>query len=192
MAMITFSPNCSPAKETVLHAWGTPQSDGMIRDLNTMGGYSTFAEDLPNAKPPSFSLPSGVTIRPRKACSESTGHTKSWGMYTVRCRMFNTKHTTSGCRDCPLVFTNPTTGKSARVKGILHWANAGLDLYMWPEGSAADFSNAVGWGTTLMVERYHDPGKPAKDNLALSFVHGTDTEYSQSSNRFVTNPFNAN
>ena len=134
------------------------------------------------------------------------------------------------------VFTNPRTKKTARVKGVLHFAESGARyLYIWPVGTAAQFNSVWSvvanrssnvcspghrglcraharprspalrtvrvrrstphqrglaaahprcvWsldrsaGDTLAVTRYYDPGKAAEDNLALSFVHGTDKEY---------------
>ena len=179
-----------PAKETVMHHWGSTQSDSMIKNLDTLGGYTTFAEDLPNPKPAAFNLPTGIAIRPRNVCRESTFHTAAWKMYTVKCGIYTTRGDTLGCRDCALLFTNTKTGKSARVKGVLHWAaSGGGNMFIWPVGSAAEFSSAVGTGETLVVTRYYDPGKHAKDNLALSFVHGTDKEYHIGANKEGTRAY---
>ena len=50
------------------------------------------------------------------------------------------------------MFTNPQTGKSARAKGVLHFAESGAQYaYIWPVGTAAQFSSAIGTGITLQV-----------------------------------------
>lgn len=167
------------ARQTELHIWGSKQSEEMIYNLNTLGGYSTLAEDLPDPKSP---LPSGVSIRPVGACTESAGHTRGWKIYTIVCLISTTKADSSGCfPGCNLVLTNPITGKSARATGVVHWAHKGRKMCLWPVGTASEFSKAVGAGSTLKVEPHN--GKPAKGNLALSFAHGTDKERSNPGNR---------
>ena len=49
---LVSQPGGGPASQAALHTWGSAEEVGMIKNLNMLGGYTTFAEDLPNPEPP--------------------------------------------------------------------------------------------------------------------------------------------
>lgn len=162
-----------------------------IPNLMDLGGYTTFAQDLPKVRD-SFQLPCGdgtgaivdcssgtpPTLILKSACAESASHTSSWGRYTLKCTLEGTVNLGSeGWREGDaLEFSGGSRGDGKiDVAGVLHWSWAGNLLFIWPEGTAADFNSKFATGDEIFVS-WLQSSLAEEDNLALTFVHGTDAD----------------
>lgn len=169
--------------------WGS----SVIQNLRDVGGYLTFAQDLPLPQSLVFRMPCGVPgssgsvdcgsagaeplvlkLAKNNACAESAGHTSTWGLYTVRCKIESTVNLhIDGCRSCGLRMTNSRTGNT--VDGdVLHWSFGSTDWYWWPKATAEDINADWLMGDEIIVT-YADNGMPEEDNLALTVVFGHDS-----------------
>lgn len=163
-----------------------------IPNLRDLGGYTTFAQDLPKAKDP-FQLPCGdgsgkvvdcsagtpPKLILRSACSESGGHTSGWGKYTVKCSIQSTVNLgAEGWRNSAeqLEFLGGSGGDGKmKITGVLHWSWKGGKIFFWPDGTSADFNSKFKPGDEIKVG-WFETSKSYSDNLALTFVHGTDAD----------------
>ena len=180
-----------------LLGWG--DSANPNPNIMNLGGYTVFTEGLPKTQT-TFEMPCGVegstnpvscdttgaspialTIS-SQACRHSSGHTSSWGLYTVQCYIEPTVELASnGCQSCNLQFTNPRD-ESIFSYGVLHWTHQGYRMFFWPADATVTEVNAVFQaGDVITVSHWDNGGKPAEDNLALSFVYGNDAHYQDSS-----------
>ena len=164
-------------------------------NLEDIGGYSTFAQDIPMASTV-FDLPCGdgtgadvdcsdvtsagqvsLTIKGSNTARESAGHTAAWGRYTVTVTIETTVlHHVSCQSGCEFLATNPR-GDSIQLKGVMRWASQGTTWYMWPITDTEVEVNALFLdGDVITISRL-DNGKPYEQNLAFSWVFGTNDEY---------------
>ncbi len=189
--LITNSTNKTPQLYEPLPPFG-----GVPIQNRKTAGYTAFVENLPFLKGTNVSLPCGngagvavtcnattqqVTLvaKVNNTCSESPGHTAAWGVYTVVCSIVTTVSTgTNGCVGCIFEMFNNRTGTSVVVNGVLHYAFNGVSFFFWPNATAATINSMWTQGDTYGI-RLLEKGKRAEDNLALVFVHGTDSETNQ-------------
>ena len=112
-----------------------------------------------------------------QGCSVSTFHTERDGQQVIKCLLHLTVDLGgTGCSGCSLRFSNPDTGSSVLVEGVLHWAYGGNTLYFYHD-DLAQFETVFAYDDYINVSRA-DFGKPASENLALAYVFGVDAEYS--------------
>lgn len=170
-------------------------------NLEDLGGYSTFAQDVPLVST-AYNLPCGdgtgadvdcsdasslgqvtLTISGSNTARESAGHTAAWGRYTVIVNIENTvKHHVSCQSGCEFDATNPR-GESIALKGVMRWASNGNLWYMWPVTDTEVEINAVFLDGDVITITWTDNGKPVDQNLAFSWVYGTNDEYEVQFNR---------
>mmetsp|Transcript_9090 Transcript_9090/g.15369 ORF Transcript_9090/g.15369 Transcript_9090/m.15369 type:complete len:1069 (+) Transcript_9090:87-3293(+) len=169
-------------------------------NLEDIGGYSTFAQDVPMASN-AYDLPCGdgtgadldcsdpaavqvsLTIRGSNSAVESASHTAAWGRYTVRVDIETTVMYHVPCNSgCEFRATNPR-GEYVDLKGVMRWAHSGTSWYMWPITDTEVEVNAKFLdGDVINITRI-DNGKPFEQNLAFSWVFGTNEEYNVQFNR---------
>jgi hypothetical protein len=169
-------------------------------NLEDVGGYSTFAQDVPLAST-AFALPCGdgtgadvdcsdpsasqvtLTIRGSHSARESAAHTAAWGRYTVIVDIETTVlHHVSCQSGCEFDATNPR-GESVALKGVMRWASSGTMWYMWPTTDTEVEINAIFLDGDVITITRVDYGKPFAQNLAFSWVYGTNDEYEVQFNR---------
>eukprot|EP00049_Salpingoeca_infusionum_P014892 m.285198 g.285198 ORF g.285198 m.285198 type:complete len:826 (+) comp15770_c0_seq2:113-2590(+) len=178
-----------PSKDQTAHTkldipnWGS----SFLKNLADFGGYTTFAEGL--SIDTTFDMPCGdgsgavvdcstasatelvLQMASDNPCAESAWHTSAWGRYTVRCVLQSTVNLgIFGCHSCLLQFVTPR-GDIIGIEGVLHWAHSGVNSYLWPSVSAEKMNSLLSAADVLTVRRVQT-GKAAKDNLALTFIHG--------------------
>lgn len=157
--------------------WGCATSD-CLPNLDTFGGYSLFAQDLP-LDDTTFTMPqddSGTSLSlvpsSSSACSESSGHTSNLGRTTLHLSLVTTITVAAGEAQ-ELVFHNGRGG-SMDVDGVHHWAWNGNTMYFFPtDADAAECNNLFHQGDTITVT-LRQSDLTAEENLALAFVTGKD------------------
>lgn len=121
-----------------------------------------------------------LVVRTNNACRESKPHTVSRGETIVYCEIKNAFELKTGEGLHPLIFTNPRTGASFRVRNVVHWAFSGTQLWFAPEKTKQGFAwlmnRAFRQGDEIVVS--YDELRPcrARDSNALTFVHGHDAK----------------
>ena len=171
----------------------------VVRETNSFGGYTTFAENLPSkgAAGAPFPAPCGTGIRPWSmldckafgvselslargagACYHDSRLSIQAGKWIARCPLTAaTLLIKAGCHDCDLDLISSSGGK-VEVSGVYWWNFKGTIL-LYPKSKSVAAVNAVlKPGDTIAIHTASgdsgEPGKSTADNLALSFVHGTD------------------
>jgi hypothetical protein len=169
-------------------------------NLEAIGGYSTFAQDVPRPST-AYDLPCGdgtgatvdcseagseqvtLTVRGMDSARESAVHTAAWGMYTVIIDIETTVvHQTPCNSGCEFRATNPR-GQYIDLKGVMRWASGGTLWYLWPiTDTAADINSKFLDGDVITIT-WIDNGRPVEQNLAFSWVFGPNEEYNVMFNR---------
>lgn len=179
--------------EKPIQSFGFPTK---IPNLVDTRGFTTFAQNLKSDKIPAYSLPCGdssgneiscsensadqtsklaLIAANDNACAESEVHTKNRKEYTVRCRIESTIEMRTGCKDCSLSIFNKSTNHRFGVTEIVHWSWSGVWIFMVPgEGITANDINMMFSKGDVMHVDYTNNGMEREENLALSFIHGTD------------------
>ena len=140
------------------------------------GGYTLFAQEVEARTP--FPGPEGLSlVIASGGCRASPGHSKSWGLSTVKCSLepLPAEPSPNSCRQCDLILRVVERDVAVRIRGVLHWAYRAESLYFWPaeeEEGTPTAAEIFAPGDVLQVER--PPGRPWDENLALGFVHGVD------------------
>jgi hypothetical protein len=169
-------------------------------NLEDVGGYSTFAQDVPMSSTV-YDLPCGdgtgadvdcsdpsavqvtLTIRGSDSARESPAHTAAWGRYTVIVNIETTVTHQVPCNSgCDFRATNPR-GDVVNLMGVMRWASGGTLWYMWPVTDTEVEVNAKFIDGDVITITRLDDGKPIEQNLAFSWVFGTHEEYNVMFNR---------
>lgn len=158
---------------TPVAGWGT--SGQIVRNLNTFGGYTAFAQALPHPAK-HVSTPAGLVMVRAGRCSNSAHHTKQ-GKLTLKLQLKRTATVAAGTGDT-FKLTNPK-GEGMVVNGVLHWAWAGTSLFFYPKNqdpasATAECNRFFKNGDTMAIGMMAGSGKTKEDNLGLAFVHGSE------------------
>lgn len=137
-----------------------------------------------------------LVVRTDNPCHESKFHTKNRKKFTVSLNIEPTVEIKKGQQD-DLKFINRRTGMFVRTDGVLHWSWQGNRLFFHPsEGTTCKeindiFSKGDQIEVSLCFDVEEDLEGEKKDNLALTFVHGKDSESAAKSpkkNQWITLP----
>ena len=113
--------------------------------------------------------------------TESSSHTSSWGMTTLRMKINSTFTSAEGCRsNCPLVFRNARTNETVNgILGVLHfsWASHWFYFFVDPTiTNATVIHDTFSAGDEIVIERAELPYLSREDNIGVSFVYGVDRD----------------
>lgn len=164
--------------EKTLGQWGAA-GDKYIPNLNTFGGYTAFAQDLPKNvtftdMPTSGGAALTLQVAKTNACAESKSHTTAWKVTTFRIKVKANFKTNDGCRSCALQLSNGRGGH-IDINGILHWGNNAVWTYFWPTATVtvSQVNSVFKNGDMITVTKI--PSALSLDsNLGLGFVHGNE------------------
>ena len=196
-----------------IDAWGgAPQ----LRNLDTTGGFTTFAEDLElssdfydigfcvdttkniteepsavantacNATNPDI-VPFVFKVGEGGINARKTGHSNNLGLdYTVSANLCNLAAPVRlgangwGNPYDGVLLTNDRSGFTFQSKHIIHFCWSDNRSYLDSSVSAAVLNAQFIAGDTVSV-KYVTSGKRIQDQLAMTFVHGENEEYSRPS-----------
>lgn len=117
-----------------------------------------------------------LVVGTHNACHESTQGTAGNEEVTVHCEIDKTFVMNTGEKQHPLVFTNPRTGASLRVRRVVHWALSGTQLWFVPESTDQDFASLMNRtflkGDEIAVS--YGEMSHGSEKVSLTFVHGDD------------------
>ena len=158
--------------------------DGIV-ELRDTGGYTTFAEQVIVPEDVYsehvYHLPQNIQLKinGNPSSQYTKYHSEKQDAYCLRSEIQPVTAVESGCTDCNLWFHNERTGDKILVHIVLHWAWEGNKLFFCPDGiDQKEFNKKFIKGDTITVS-YANIGKPMEDNLALTFVHGLETNLDQ-------------
>jgi len=195
---------------------GLPLARSIPFSLNTMGGFTTFATNLPTpASKRELSMPCyrvnttevknpctksdvqelgytrfSLVLRGRNPCNYYGPHSRRFGGYYVSCRIKGDGiPRIDGCRQCGgrMRFTSAVNGKSIIVTDVLHWTFGNRHAYFSsPNATAAQINRKFVKSDEILVT-LDDLGRK-EDSLALAYVHGVDREFEDAGNDWLRAP----
>ena len=156
-----------------------------ILDFQNSGGFTTFAEqvvasdELYSKNPYKLPTKDGITLKmvilDEDKAIKSIFHSDFYNSYCIKVPIIATFEDKTGCQGkCHLCLTNRRTGDKVLTQTVLHWSWNGGDLYFCTDGDITEVEfNDIFKKDDEIIVSFANTGKPIEDNLALTFVHGT-------------------
>lgn len=181
--------------EHPLKLWG---SANIVRNLDTTGGFTTFAEDLTSDDDTfdaGFCMKNGVkvacneedavpfefVVQNNNSAQEHTYHSQLQGKYTIVANFCDSDASIFEYAYDPdgYFFINERTNFTMEVSSIVHFcyhAGNNKQTLITPNETASTVNREF-LATDRIIVKTNIQGKRDEDNLALTFVHGKNPEF---------------
>lgn len=148
-------------------------------NIETTDGHFTFAqhvlvpEDQYTSSPLQVPHNNRFVIKGEPSSYHKPDHSATYGVYCMEVHVEPVVTDGSGCRDCNIWFQNSRTQEIIHTHIVIHWAWEGHRLFFCPTDITSDEFRLRWLKGDEMIPMEANNGMPFEDNLALTFVHGT-------------------